>query len=114
MPDIINGDLVINGVLTPRTLVHPDGSITDAHIAAGANIAATKLEHQHSNHHYQAPGSAIVAATQDVHIVAGVTGTIVGMQAAITGALADDVSRTVTVQLHKSTAGGAFASVLTS
>lgn len=112
--DIFNNDLTINGTLRARDFTPPDQSIADAAIDANAAIQASKMEHQHAIHYAQAPGSAIVAATQDVHIVRGAEGLIVGLDAAITGAVANDVSRTVTIDLQKSTAGGAFATALTS
>lgn len=112
--DIINNDLHVAGSLSARSFTPPAGSVANASIEAAAGIVATKLEHQHAIHYAQVPGSAIVAATQDVHIVRGATGDVVALEAALTGALADHVSRTVTVDLHKSTGGGSFATVLTS
>lgn len=112
--DIINNDLTINGTLRARDFIPPNDSITNAAIDANAAIQASKLEHQYAIHYAQAPGSAIVAATQDVHLVYGAEGLIVALEAAITGAVADDVSRTVTIDLQKSTAGGAFATALIS
>lgn len=104
-------DLYVNGNIACRTLTIPDSTVTNAKVSASAAIAATKLEHQFPVHYSQAPGSAIVAATTDLHIVYGATGTIVQFEAAITGSVtAGDY--TATLDLQKSTGGGSFASVL--
>lgn len=101
------GRVSLNGTIT----VSPGWS--NSHIAAGAAIAADKLEHEHFLNYYQAPGTAIVAATVDLCVIGGATGLVVSISAAITGAIATGGDRTVTVDLHRSTAGGAFATVLT-
>lgn len=89
----------------------PNGGITNTMIASSAGIEATKLEHQHTLSHYQTTGTAVVAAVQDVFIARS-SGTIVSIEAAVTGAIATGGDRTVTVDVHKSTAAGAFATVL--
>ena len=58
-----------------------------------------------------ASGSAVTAITRLLHISA-VTGAVIGLKAAVMTA-ATGADRTVTVDLHKSTGGGAFATVLT-
>lgn len=90
------------------------GGLTDSDVAAGAGIAASKLVHEHALNYAQAPGAAIVAATVDLHIVRGATGKTVSMDAVVTGAIATGGDRTVTIDLQRSTAGGAFATVLSS
>ena len=40
----------------------PDGAVGDAAVGASANVAATKLEHQHAIRYAQADGSDVVAA----------------------------------------------------
>lgn len=107
MLDVLHVKTLSAGTFTP-----PAGCITNAAIVAAAGIEATKVVHRHFKHVYQSPGSAIVAQTVDVHI-ARASGTLKAIEAAITGALADDASRTVTIDLQKSTGGAAFASVLT-
>lgn len=91
----------------------PNGGITNPMIATAAGIEATKLEHQYSFGHYQTTGTAVVAAVQDFFIARS-TGTIVQFEAAVTGAIATGGDRTVTCDLQKSTAAGAFATVLSS
>lgn len=96
------------------SLYPPAGSVNDDHVSSDANkrIQATKLIHQsRPTVELAAPGSNIAAVTKLHHIVRGATGTIVGFEVAITGAAGGD--RTATVDLQKSTSGGAFATVLT-
>lgn len=56
---------------------------------------------------------AVTALTKDVHIVRGASGTLLGVEAAI-DVVATGGDRTITVDLHKSTGGGGFATVLSS
>jgi hypothetical protein len=89
-----------------------NASIANADIASNAAIAATKLEGQFGVTAELAESSTNVAAvTRLVHIVHGATGEIVDVEAAIMAAMTTD--RTVTVDVHKSTGGGAFATVFT-
>ena len=96
--------------LTATNFTPPASCVTNAAVAAAAGIAATKLVHQFSLDYAQAPGSDIATATLDLHI-AQATGEIVAFEAAITGVVATG-DRSVTVDLQKSTGGGAFATVL--
>lgn len=95
-----------------RDVELPVGSVTNDAVEEDAGIEASKLEGEYHLSHYQTTGTAVVAAVQDVFIVRGATGTIVSIEAAITGAIATGADRTVTVDLHRSTGGGAFATVL--
>ena len=89
----------------------PDGSFADAAIAAGAAIDHSKVEHRYALDYAQAPGTAIVAATIDLH-TAYSAGGVLAIKGTVTGVIATGADRTVTIDLHKSTAGGAFATVL--
>ncbi len=111
--DLIYNDLHVFGNLSAKTMTVPASSVTNNSVSAAAAIAATKLEHQFALGYTQVPGAAIVAATQDVHIVHGQTGEVVSFEAAITGAIATGADRTVNVDLQKSTGAGAFATILT-
>ncbi len=99
--------LVVTSTLTP-----PAGFLSNSHVAAGAAIDSGKLGQEPALNYYQAPGSDIATATADLHVcnVAGVVDTV---QAAVTGVIASG-DRSVTVDILKSTGGGAFASILTS
>lgn len=108
------GDILVKGSVIATSLPVPSGTITNSMVAGSADIDATKLEHQHSLTYSQVTGTAVVSETKDVMIVRGATGTLVQMEACITGAIATGADRTVTVDLHKSTGAGAFATVLSS
>ena len=89
----------------------PAGTIRNADVSASAAIAATKLEHQFPvSVMLFGPAVSVAALTQTIYTVRGATGTIVGFEAWIS-VVADDASRTIDVDLQKSTAGGAFATV---
>lgn len=108
--DVINNDLYVAGTLGAKTFNPPANCITDNSVIAAANIAATKLEHQHALTVQQSPGSAIVAATTYLKIIRA-PGSVASLDVIVTTA-ATGADRTVTVDLQKSTGGGAFASVL--
>jgi hypothetical protein len=109
------GDLAIAGTLTTTVAPRfPAGSFTDTEIAAAAGIQASKLvRHESHNRQLFAEGTTITAlASELLHIVRGATGTVVAFEAIIT-TQATGGDRTVTVDLQKSTGGGAFATILT-
>lgn len=90
---------------TIRGLVNND-------IDTAAAIAATKLQGEFNVPLTQT--GTVVAATQYVHVVRGVNGQVVALQAAITETIATGGDRTVTLDLARSTGAGAFASILSS
>jgi hypothetical protein len=106
----VDGDMRVVGRLMCGSFDAPANSVSDASIEALAGIQATKVVQQFSHYYDQVAGTAIVAATKTIHI-ARAAGTIVSLEGVITGTVtAGDY--TATVDLKKSTAGGAFASVL--
>jgi hypothetical protein len=89
----------------------PAGTIRNAEVSASAAIAATKLEHQFPIAiELFGPAVSVAALTKLAYAVRGATGTIVGFEAFIS-VVADDASRTIDVDLQKSTGGAAFATV---
>lgn len=109
----IEGDVFVNGNLSCTTFTPPDASVGNAAVAAGANIAASKLEHRHSPAHAQASGSDVATKSEVIHIVRGATGTLVAFEVAIDTAPTGG-DKQFTVDLQVSTGGGAFATVLSS
>lgn len=108
---IQDGDLHVRGTMSCVSFSPPAGSIPKAAIPAAAGIEASKLvRHQSIDVELCAPGSNIAAITKLIHI-ARAAGTLMSFEVAITGAMTGD--RTVTIDLQRSTAGGAFATVLT-
>lgn len=109
--DVLNHDVHVNGTLSAKLFNPPSGCIDDDAIEAAAEIGATKVVHQFPVTYQQPIASAVVAATAYLHIARG-DGTIASLEAAV-DTVATGADRTVTIDLKKSTAGGAFASVLT-
>jgi len=96
-------------------LTAPAGSISNTAIAAGSTnnyVAASKLEHQFPIVSRQASGSDVVAVSELVHIARG-PGRLLAVEAvAETAPTGGDL--TTTVDVLKSTGGGAFSSILSS
>jgi hypothetical protein len=89
------------------------GGFRNDSIAPGAGIDATKLIHQQViSERIVESTTTITASTKPIHIVNAETAEIVDFDAAIF-VIASDASRTVSVDLQKSTAGGAFATIMT-
>ncbi len=104
-------DQLYVGRLSAGAFTIPASTVTNASVADAAGIEAEKVVHQFSLDYAQAPGSDIAAATMDLHICQA-AGEVVAIQAAVTGVIASG-DRSATVDVQKSTSGGAFASILT-
>lgn len=108
----IEGDVHVAGTFSCQTLVPPAGAISDSHVAAGAAISSTKLEHRRAVQYWQAGGSDIVAASVPIHTVFGATATLVAVEVvAVTAPTGGD--KAFSVDLKKGSQASAFASVLT-
>lgn len=105
------GDVIVNGTMIPNKMRYPDGSVSDAAVGAGADIQDGKMRHRFTRQYAQAPGANIAAATLNLHIVRGLTGTLLAVEAALTG-VAPTTDRTASVDLQRGNAGGAFATML--
>jgi hypothetical protein len=100
----------INGLQC--TTLNVTSGLFDASIAPLAAISASKLNHQYGIHRELfAPTVTVTALTTHLCSVQGATCAIYAAQAWITLA-ATGADRTVVVDLQRSHAGGAFASVL--
>lgn len=93
--------------------VLPDGSVTNAKIAALAGIEATKLEGEFS-WNYSQTGTVVAGGPLYFGPIRGATGDVISLEAAITETIATGADRTVTIDLQKSTGAGAFATILSS
>lgn len=89
----------------------PDNTISDRNVAAAANIADTKVAHRVFARHIQASGADIVTRTEIAH--SAHAGETVSEVKVIADAVPAGGDKTVTVDVKKSHAGGAFASILT-
>ncbi len=112
-PNIIQGDLIVQGTVSASAMQYPAASLKDSHFSAvtGDRLTAAKAVHQFPISYYQKEGAAVAAETATLHIAKG-AGTLVSVQAVITGVV-PTTTDTVTIDIKKSTAGGAFATLLT-
>lgn len=93
----------------------PERFITDRMCAANMALAASKhIRHQSIDVELFGPSTTVAAVTRVLHIVRGSQHVALGLEATICGAIATGADRTVTIDLQKSTGGGAFASILSS
>ncbi len=86
-------------------------SLTNQHIAASAGIIANKIQHQKTVSVELAEAGTAVAAITKLLTSTVSTGTLRAFEGTIV-VQATGADRTVTVELLKSTGGGAFATVL--
>ena len=113
MPTYFDESVHVRGTLSASSFTPPASSVGNSAVISGDPIDAIKLEHQYSiDEELFAPGTTITALTQLLHI-ARVAEEVVAIEAIIT-TVASGADRTVTVDLQKSTGGGAFATILTS
>lgn len=103
-------DVRINGTLSVRNMVYPDGQITKAAIQTDAGIEATKVIHQHALRHSQKAGTAVVAETVPIHVFRSAAEIVAVEVVPITPPAGGDLAYTVDVQLGN--ASTAFASIL--
>lgn len=87
----------------------PDGAIDDQSVKSAANLSHTKLQHRIGVRHSQ-PGT-VVAAAENVYC-AYAPATVVSFKCEI-DTIATGADREITVDVKKSTGGGAFASICT-
>ena len=78
-PSYLQGNVHVAGAFSCTSMQIPAGTVQASDVAAAAGIEATKLEHQHAIHYWQADGTAIAAAIVPVHTVRGTTATIIGI-----------------------------------
>lgn len=107
----INEDLHVNGRLSSLYLTPAPQSVGSAAINTGDPLPTAGLRHRHEYIVELAEeATAIVAITKWLAALK-YAGSIVAIEAFI-AVQATDASRTVTVDLHKSTGAGAFATIL--
>ena len=93
----------------------PAGSINNDAISSSATqrIAASKVVHQFTlTRQPFGPATTISAITELLHSVRGAAGTAIGLEVSVVTP-ATGADRTVSIDLQKSTGGGAFATILT-
>jgi len=108
----VDNDLHVGGSLVPLRFYPPAGCITDAAIVTSAGIQSSKVVHRAPWEFDIQKGTTVTAQDTILHIAAA-AGNVLGLQAVSTGT-APSGDHTITIDLKKSTAGGAFASILSS
>lgn len=113
-PDVHNNDTVFGGTVSfAKAPDLPSASITNAKFSSAASdrLAAAKAVHRFAVPYSQSVGSAVVAETGKMVHVAAAAGILAAVKAAV-DTLATGEDRALTVDVKKSTAGGAWATVL--
>ena len=77
-----------------------DGCIEDKHVAAGAAISASKLEHQHRAVYAQESATTAAAETLVAHVVKGTNGTLKTFKAGCVTACVGDATITVDLKVN--------------
>lgn len=113
MSNRLEGNTVCDGEFSATSLVSGTASITNAMFssAVGNRLDQDKAIHQFPVGCKQANGAAVAARTEHLHTARG-SGEFVELHVVTTG-VAPTTTDTVTVDIQKSTGGGAFATVLT-
>jgi len=103
-------DFYCAGTITAKNNIPSPATVGDTQVIAGAGVAATKLQQQYECRYDQPVASTVVADGRMVHQVYGAVANLVAFQALVVtppvGAM------TISVDLQKSTGGGAFATIL--
>ena len=110
MASRITDDLHVEGTLTCTSLGIPSATVVDDDVAASADIAATKLEHQYIQVYAQESGTDATDESRVVHVVHGSAGSIVKFEAGSVVAATGD--STCTVDLKKN-GNSVLSSVIT-
>lgn len=112
-PKIFNGSATFNGAVAFNGQFSlPDNVITNAKVIAGAEIAASKLQHRHAIPHSQKNGTDIVSETI-VKYIAKTTGSLVRFVVRPTTVPAGG-DKAYTIDIQKATNGsGSWTSLIT-
>jgi hypothetical protein len=92
------------------TLYIPAGSITNTELATNAAIAASKAVHHFAKHYGQDNGADVASKTHLLH-AAKTAGVLAAVEVAVSTAPTGG-DKKFTVDVQKSTGGGAFATML--
>lgn len=109
---VINDTVLHQGSETFLKITLPANCVANGQIPASAGISSSKLQQQQTiAHELFGPAVTITALTKQIAVINGLTSNLLKFRAGlVTKATGGD--RTVTVDLQRSTAGGAYATVL--
>lgn len=103
---VMSGNWVFTG-----TVELPASTVDENDLKTAALLPAAKLVTRFPKDHRQVTGTAITAKTEHVHI-AKFAGIVKSIEASIHAAITGD--NTVVIDVHRSTGGAAFATILSS
>lgn len=106
----IDGDVRVNGSLSSRDMALPEGCVMNDDIQASAGIEATKLIHQYALSYQQTTGADVAAGQAFLHTFRSAASILAMDVTPISVPTTGD--KTFSVDLHKGSAGSAFATVL--
>lgn len=110
-----DGDTHVAGHFSATSITLPAGTVDNNSIDADAAIEASKLEHRNNIFYQQPIGTAVVAAIVPIYVCRAENGAaVIDLFTTIVGAIATGGDRTITIDIKKSTAGGAPATILSS
>lgn len=94
------GDLMVTGqTVFAGGVTLPANSVSNTNVAAAAGIEATKLQHQHQQLVAQAHGTAATTERRVIHVVKGVSGSVVNFRAGVVVACVG--AATISIRLKK-------------
>lgn len=97
------GDLFVNGSLIANSITLPANAVNDNAVAAAANLAASKLEHQYEPCYSQLATADAATDRRVIHIVYGATGSIVDFRVGAITAAGAASSATIDLKKNGST-----------
>src|SRR5690348_10127336 len=113
-PNVLQGDLQITGNFSAGGMTIPSASVSNASVQAAANIASSKLQNLRTTSvQLNGPTTTITTQTAWLTSIKGASGNLVDINAFI-AVVGSGGGMSVTIDLQKSTGGGAFATVLSS
>lgn len=93
----LEGDTYVDGTLQAKTFVPSAACVRDAHLAADAELSASKMQHRHNKVLTQTGTAA--TETKPIHVVLGATATIKSIKAGSIAACSG--AATITIDLKK-------------
>ena len=91
-PTRIEGDVYVAGNLRAHTMTVPAGAVTDDGVAAGADIQATKVRHEHRQVYAQESATSAADEARVIHAVRGAAAEAVAFVAgAVVKAIGDAI-----------------------
>lgn len=112
-PIRIPGDVLVGGNFQSKTFTLPANSVTDTSVASGANISYLKLTHMVMADYAQDSGADVATKTNVIYACRSTLGATVFDVAVIIDTAPTGGDKAYTVDVKRSTGGGAFATILT-